>query len=315
MRYLKVFLAGLLLTIPGLSAAGASDIPASANWYFHVDLARMKSEVAGQGIYAWLNDQVFAEVKEEAGVDLAEELDSLTAFSLRGQGPVILFEGRISQDSKDKIMLLIAAAGDLQPQKASGKDYYHFAGNRDDNGDEKPSDSRHSIDIRIGSLESEAWISLALKNKIVVTASEEQMREMLERKGKIAGRRNNHGALLVLTADKTLLQAGMKSDAMGDDGDSGWESNILRNAEQIAIIVAAAANKLTVEATLTTTEPSMAASLASVVRGLISLVSFDDDMDAEIVAVLQGIKVEAKGNKLNISLSIDPELVVATLND
>lgn len=310
MRYLKIFLVGLLLAIPGLCAADARDIPGSANWYFHVDFERMKSEAAGQGVYEWLVDEVFADVKEEAGVDLERELDRLTAFSLQGQGPIILFEGKISQESKDKIMLIIAAAGDLQPKKASGKDYYHFANKDGDN-----PDSTSKVVIRIDSLEDEAWISLALKNKIIVTASEQQMHDMLANKGKIAGGRKSDGALVVLTAEKTLLQAGMNSSSMDDDGDSGWESNILRNAEQIAVIVFAAANKLAIEATLITTEPDMATSLASVARGLISLVAFNDDMDAEVISVLQGTKVEAKGNKLIISLSIDPDVVVAALND
>lgn len=143
------------------------------------------------------------------------------------------------------------------------------------------------------------------------------MQDMLKRDGKIAGGGSHNGALVVLTAEKTLLQAGLNSTALGeeDSGDSGWNSNILRNTEQVAFLVAAAANKLAIEAKLITTEPDMARSLASVARGLISLVAFDDDMDDETVAVLQGTKVEAKGNALSISLAIDPGLVVSTLSD
>lgn len=313
MRYLKILLAGLLLAIPGLSAADASDIPGSANWYFHVDLKRMKSESASKGIYAWLGQNVFADVKKEAGLDLEKELDSLTAYSLQDQGLVILIEGNISQATKDKVMLLIAAVGDLQPKKSSGKAYYHFAGNEGDA--DVVDDSHGDSKIHIGSLEDEAWLSLALKNKILVTSSEVQMQELLANNGKISRSHGHKGALVVLTAEKTLLQAGMNSGAMGDDGDSGWESNILRNAQQIAVIVAAAADKLSIEATLITKEPDMAASLASVARGLISLVAFDDDMDPEAITVLQGTKVKATGNMLTISLSVDPDVIVAALDD
>ena len=107
----------------------------------------------------------------------------------------------------------------------------------------------------------------------------------------------------------------MNSAAFADDGDSDWDSNILRNTEQVAFMMAAAANKLALEAKLITTEPEMAESLASVVRGLISLMAFNDEMDAEIVAMLQGTKVEASGNSLSISLALAPELVVQTLSD
>jgi hypothetical protein len=138
---------------------------------------------------------------------------------------------------------------------------------------------------------------------------------MLANGGKVAGSRSHKGALLVLSAEKTMLQAGMNSSAVGNDGDSGWDSNILRNTEQVAFLMAAAANKLALEAKLITTEPEMAESLASVVRGLISLLAFNDEMDSEAVAMLQGTKVKASGNSLSISLAIDPDLVVRTLSD
>lgn len=312
MRYLKILIIGLLLAAPGLAAADSDDIPGSAVWYFHIDLAQMRAEGPGKSVYSWLQDEAFTDVKEDAGVDLDKELDSLTAFSLDGEGPVVLFEGNISQETKDKIMTFVAADGDLSPQKASGKTYYHFEGTEDG---ESPDYADGNIEIDFESLEDEAWVSLALKNKVIITGSEEQMHSMLANKGKIAGSRSHKGALLVLSAEKTMLQAGMNSAAISDDGDSDWDSNILRNTEQVAFLMAAAANKLALEAKLITTEPEMAESLASVVRGLISLMAFNDEMDAEMVAMLQGTKVEAKGNSLSISLAIDPDLVVQTLSD
>ena len=311
MRYLKILIVGLLLVAPGLAAAKAADIPGSAVWYFHVDLAQMRDDGPGKKIYGWLQDEAFSEVKAESGVDLEKELDSLTAFSLDGEGPVVLFEGNISQETRDKIMTFVAASGDLAPKKASGKAYYHFENTDEDDLDYSDS----NVEIQLESLENEAWISLALKNKVLVTGSEEQMRSMLAKNGKIAGSGSHNGALLILTAEKAMLQAGMNSASLADDGDSGWDSNILRNTEQVAFMMAAAANKLALEAKLITTEPEMAESLASVVRGLISLMAFNDEIDAETVAMLQGTKVEARGNSLSISLAVDPDLVVKTISD
>lgn len=312
MRFLKILVAGLLLSLPVLATADVEDLPGSAVWYFHIDLEQMRKDGPGQGLYAWLQDEAFTDIKEDAGIDLDRELDSMTAFSLEGSGPVILFEGNISQETRDKIMTFIAADGDLTPLKASGKTYYYFSGT---DGDESLKLSDGDIEIDIESLEDEAWVSLALKNKILITGTEEQMQALLANNGKIAGRKSHKGALLVLSAEKTLLQAGMNSTAMGDDGNSAWDSNILRNTEQVAFMIAAAADKLALEARLVTTEPEMAESLASVVRGLVSLMSFSDEMDAETVAVLQGTKVEASGNNLSISLAIAPDLVVRTLSE
>ncbi len=318
MRILKLLIVGLLLAIPGLVAADAGDIPGASIWYLHVDLDEMRSDEVGKSLYGWMDEEIFSEIDEETGVNLGEELNKVTAYSLEGQGPVFLFEGNISQESRDLVMTFIAAEGDLQPMKSSGKSYYRLAAESNEDGEE---DDRTigagDIEFQIEALEEESWISLDLKNKVIVTASEEQMKAMLANGGKIKGGGSHKGALLVLTAEKALLQAGMNSSALGedDDGDSDWDSNILRNTEQVAILVAAVANKLAIEVELITTEPDMAQSLASVARGLISLVSFDDSMDDDAIAVLQSTKVEAKGNSLSLSLAIDPSLVVATLRD
>ena len=318
MRNLKILIVGLLLAIPGLASAATSDIPGSATWYFHIDLAEMRSADAGKGIYDWLSKEVFEDIKEESGVDLEGELDRLTAFSIQGQGPIFLFEGDISQVSKDRLMAFIAVEGDLKAVKSSGKTYYRFNG-RDDNGEDRTAGAGGgNIEIQFESLEDESWISMDLKNKVIVTASEGQMQEMLKNGGKIAGSRSHDGALLVLTAEKALLQAGMNSSVLGgddDDGDSGWDSKILRNTEQVAFLVAAAKNKLAIEAQFITAEPEMAQSLAAVARGVISLAAFSDDMETDAIAVLQSTKVEAKGNSLTISLAVDSDLVVSTLND
>ena len=318
MRILNVLIVGLLLSIPGTAAAAASNIPGSATWYFHIDLAEMRSADAGKGIYDWMSGEVFEDIKEETGVDIERELDRLTAFSMEGQGPIFLFEGDVSQVSKDRLMTFIAAEGDLKALKASGNSYYRFNGRSGDGETDDGADDDNesdNIEIQFESLQDESWISMGLKNKVVVTSSENQMIEMLKNGGKIAGSRGHNGALVVLTAEKALLQAGMNSAVMGDDGDSGWDSNILRNTEQVAFLVAAAKDKLAIEAQFITAEAEMAQSLAAVARGLISLTAFSDDMEADAIAVLQGTKVEAKGKNLTISLAIDPALVVSTLND
>ena len=318
MRKLKLLIVGILLGIPGWVSADAGDIPGAATWYFHVDLEQMRSADAGKGLYDWMVDEIFDEVKEESGIDVDNEVDRLTAYSVEGQGPIFLLEGNISQMSKDRLMTLIAAEGDLQPQKSSGKSYYRMLDGGED-GDSSPENDNDSgnIELEFEALENEAWVSTDLKNKVVITSNEEQMKSMLKSGGKITGSGGHDGALMVLSAEKTLLQAGMNSAAIGveSDGGSGWDSNILRNTEQVAVLVAATADKLAIQAKLVTSEPEMANSLASVVRGLISLTAFSDEMESDAIAVLQGTKVEADGRNLNISLALDPEIVVSSLRD
>lgn len=308
MRVLKVLFAVVLLAAPVAALADVSDVPGSAEWYLHVDLEKMKSEEAGKALYGWMREEVFNDIRDDAGIDVDKEINSLTAFSVTGQGPVIVVEGNFSGETRDKLMAIIAAEGDIQPLKASGQTYYRLG-----DGDQLNYNDGN-VNVTLDSLDEGAWISLDIKNKILVTGGEGQMKSLLANKGRVPGAGGNRDALLVLSAEKTLLQAGMNSRLI-DDGDTDWDSNILRNTRQVAFLVAAAANKLAIEARLITTEPEMAESLASVARGLISLASLDDSMDAQTAAALKGTKVEAKGNSLNLSLAVDPALVVRTIGD
>jgi hypothetical protein len=131
----------------------------------------------------------------------------------------------------------------------------------------------------------------------------------------VAGQRDHKGALLVLTAEQTLIQAGINADSVGDDRRGKWDSNILRNTEKVALLIAAKANKLIIEAELLTRTPKIAESLASVARGLLSLAAFNDNMDAEMIAMMNDTEVVAKDKSLKLSLAVDSELVVATLGD
>jgi len=309
MRKFKLVVIGLLLTIPGLVGAGVKDLPGSTNWYFFVDVEQMRSEGPGKALYAWLREEVLDEIRDDSGVDLDRELDQLTAYSTPDEGGVLIIEGKISQMSKDRIMAFIATGGDISPLKSSGKTYYHFGGDEDI--DDDVSYDAGNIRFDIDSLGEQSWISTGVKNKVIITSTERQMQELLKNNGKVSGRPSRGGELLVLTAKKAIVQAGMKASAIGDDD---WDSNILRNTEQAALSIVVAKDKFALKAKLTTTEPEMAESLASVARGLISLVAFDNDLDDEFVTVLRGTRIEAKGNSLTISVAIDPAVAVAVLS-
>lgn len=304
MRYLKLLAVLLLLGLPALAYADIGGVPTSATWYFHADFDAMRKGKASRGVYDWLDAEVFEEIRGEIGIDLGKEARQLTAFSGAEEGPVILLDGNISQDTKDKIMAIAAIDGELQTFKSSGKAYYLFDGDGADTGD---------IDIDIESLEKEAYVSFALQDKILVTNSQDQMKTLLANNGKIKSDTKDKGSLFVLRAERSLIQAGVNADEIDDD--NGWDSNILRNTKQVAVLMADLGDRLGIQAQLMANEPEMANSLASVVRGLISLQAFNDEMDSEVSAVLQSTKVDVSGSTLNLSLSLDPDTVVAALED
>ena len=309
MRFLALF---FLLALPALSApaqAASAEVPGGAQWYLHIDLDRMRTERAGQALYRWLQREVFEDVRADAGVDIDKEIDRITAFALAADGPVVIFDGNFSQATHDMIMALVGSNGDLTPLTASGTTYYRFGEPRDE-----LSFDGENIKLTFESLNDGAFVSTDVRGKLLITASEAQMQSLLASKGRVAGTSGKGKSILVLAAEKALLQAGMDS-AQIDAGGSGWDSNILRNTEQIAFLLAAASDKLAVEARLLTTEASMAESLAGVVRGLISLASLDDEMEPAALAMMQSTRVDASGNELSIALAVDPEMLVEMLGD
>ena len=306
MRYLKLLTAVLILALPAVAYADAGNIPGTATWYFHADFDAMRDGKAGRGIYDWLDDEVFSEIRDEIGIDLDKEARQLTAYAAAGLGPVFVLEGKISQDTKDKVLALAATDGELQTFKASGKAYYFFDGDDHDH-------DTGDIDIDIDSLEKEAYVSVALKNKIIITNTREQMEELLDNKGRIDSKGNGKDALFVLTAERNLVQAGVNTDEIEADDD--WDSNILRNTRKIAVLLADLGDKLGLEARLMTQEPEMANSMASIVRGLIGLQAFNDEMDPDMAAVLQSTTVDVAGNTLKISLELEPDTVVSALEN
>jgi len=309
MRFLKIFAVFLLAVVPAAGHADTSGIPGASAWYFHADFDAMRNGKASQGLYDWLNREVFAELRQELGVDFDKEARRLTAFSGADQGPVIVIEGKFSDETRDKIVAIAAMDGELETFKSDGKVYYAFDGDHDGDGD---ADSK--IDIDIESLEEEAYVSVDVKDKIIVTHSKGQMEALLARNGRFDRQNGSKEALFVLQAERNLIQAGVNAEVFRDE-EGDWDSNILRNTKKLALVIADLGDRLGLEAQLLTTEPEMANSLASIIRGLISLQAFNDEMDPDVASVLQSTSVDVAGSTLKIALSLAPEMVVSALED
>lgn len=307
MRFPRHWIFVLLLTLPGLAAAelSASGLPATSTWYFHADFDEMRGSDAARPLYAWLQREVFAEVREEAGIDLDKEADSIVAFSAEDSGAVIMIQGDISQETRDKLLALAAGADEFEPLKHKGRTFYYAKGDKHNRGG----------DIDVDSFENGVYFTFALKDRILATSSREQLERLIDSNGKLPKRSTASGTLIVLTAEKSLIQAGMQADQIEDRRDGGWQSNILKNTEQLAVMIADAAGKIAVETQLIATQPDMAESLASIVRGLISLATFSEDMDPKVAEFLRGTTVAVNGASLSIKLALDPESVTAALDN
>jgi nitrate reductase NapAB chaperone NapD len=307
MHHIRLVLLFLFISLPfSLHAAVSSgDFPDGTLWYLHADLQEMRSTGSGSKIYAWLDDEFFAEVREEVGVDLSQEVDSVTAFANNIRGAVVVIEGDLSEDLRNKLLAIAELKGNLK-MLTHGKNAYYHVSDRDspdrDNGND------------IESLDDSAYFSFALEGRLLIATEEDQLKALLDNRGKIAGAGKHAGALFVLTAEKEFVQAGMQTSEFGE-GEIDWDSNILRNLEQAALLIADQDGMIAVEAKLVSTDPGMAKSVASIISGLISLQVFNAEMDPQIAQVLANTKVDVVDNVLSISMVVAPDTIISIVDE
>jgi len=295
----------LLAALPAtlLAELANGDLPA-ARWYIHVDLVSMRKGDAGKQLYAWLDREVFDELREEIGFDAAKEADSVTAIASPDGGIMIVVDGDFSQMTTDRIVALAALASDFEPLDVESKPYFYVG---DDDHDSEGDDGHETK-----SLDEGAFVSVALKQKLLIAQSEQQMQELLKNKGRIPGDYGSSNALLVLRAQQNLVQAGADTADLGSD--LGWDSSVLRNTRQIALLVAEATGKIAVEGQLIATDANVANSLASIVRGLISLQVFNDDLDPALSDLLKNTNVSVSDMTLTVKLDLDPGTVLGIID-
>lgn len=296
--------------ILGLAATADAEVtpaslPGDTVWYLHADLEELRRASSGQRIYEWLEQEVFADIREDLGIDLGEEANWVTAFADASLGTVIVVDGAISETTRDKLLALAAMDANLDTLKHAGKTYYHA--------DRKDGGSRN--DRSFDDFEKSAYFSFAVKNKLIVASDPDQMSALLDSEGRIAGNQSHPGALLVLTADQSFVQAGVRTAAFTDEDDQGWDSNILRNTELVALLVSDSNGHIAIEAQLVSHEPAMAQSLGGIINGLISLQALDQDMDPQVLSLIRNTKIDVKDKILSINAVFDPEMVVDLLND
>ncbi len=299
MHLVRLFLCILFVGLPVSAGAELSggDLPA-ARWYAHVDLVEMRSSDAGKQLYAWLEAEVFDELRKEIGFDADKEANVITALSTPDSGMLVVIDGDFSQQTQDRVVAVGAAASDFNMLEHKGKAYYQIR-------EELDGPDNNSFD-------NGAFLSVAIKDKLIVTSSEEQMQQIFSSNGRIPGDYDNGGTLIVLRGEKGFVQAGMQTNEIGDD--LGWDSNMLRNTEQLALLVSDKKGLLAVEAQLVANEEEMASSLASIVRGLISLAAFNDEIDPELTEFLNGATVDVDGATLTVKVEMDPEVLVNAID-
>jgi len=308
----------LLFPFAAGAQVAAGDLPQSTIWYLHANLEQMRDSSSGRELYKWLDGEIFMEIHDEVGIDINKETDAITAFSDRDQGTVIVVKGNISKDMQQKLLAIAVLEAKLDTLEYKDQTYYHVYGHRrsaaEEDDEESAEDEADAADDMFEDLEDSAYFSFATPSKLIITASEKRMEAMLDNHGKIIGSSDHKGALFILTADRTFVQAGLRTDRL-KDSDDDWESNIIRNTEQAALLVSGHDDLIAVEAQLVSSNPKIAESIGGIVNGLISLQAFNSDLDPKIRSLIQNTRVEVNDNVLSVNTVVDPGLVLTVLNN
>lgn len=304
MRIPRLMLLAVLACVgsPSLAELAPDSLPANTKWYLHADLEALRSAESGKPLYDWLDGEIFVEIHDEIGIDLNKEANAVTAFSDAELGTIVIVEGRIAQETREKLLALAAADASLDMLKYDGKVYYHAT----ESG--APRTGNSSLD----DLQESAYFSFDLEDKVVVASAESQMKALLDNGGRLPGNHGHRGALFVLTADRSFVQAGVRTGETDDSDD--WDSNILRNTEQLSILVSGRDKLLAVEAQLVSREPEMARSLADIANGLLSLQTLNSELDPELRELLRSTRVKVEDKVLSVNVVLDANRIVAMLD-
>ena len=288
--------------LPFVAAAdlAANDLPDDAVWYMHADLKLMRSVDSGREIYAWFEDEVVSEVKAEVGIDLSKEVDRITAFSDADKGAIVVIDGAISEQLQEKLLAVAVLKGSVDEREYRDKPYFAF----EDSGMTRGDDLDHG------------FFTFDVQGKVIAATDEDRLKALLDTSGQIPTAGSYEGALVVLTADREFVKAGMRTgEISGTADDKDWNSRILRNTEQAAVLVSDQSGQLAVEAKLVSKDAAMATSIGNIISGLISLQAFNDELDPAIVALLQSTEVDVTEKILSVSALIEPAALLDILED
>lgn len=293
----KRLLTGLALLSLALAPARAAlteaMLPADAVWYVHVDVEQMRNTPVGQRIYQFLDKEIFTEVRSDTGVDLDRELHTLTAFSRGEDDATVVLEGPLSQPTRDKLLAALEGAGNLSTGTTGGLDYYQV-------------DELEMKDDNVNISGDSFFVSFDRPGGIVLSSSLDGLTRGLSGPTAPAGGR----ALLVLRADRSLMQAGIDADALGEDM---FDSGLLREARQVAVVLADNNGLADLTVQITSDDPRTTNALASIVRGLIGLQSLSTDIEPEISNLLSSVRVDTDSAGLTLSVQVDPDLLAEVI--
>ena len=280
-----------------LSRAVAADLPDGAVWYLHADLEQMRTTDAGRELYAWFENEVGADLKNEFDIDLTAEIDSVTAFSRSIDSAIAVVEGPMSERFTQKLMALAILKGSIDEREHAGSTYFAF----EDAGASRRKDGMHG-----------GFFSFDVAGRVLAASDEDELKSLIDAGGRLA-MPGGDDAMVRISANG-FAAAGLRPGELADRfGDDDWNSRIIRNTEQATLAISDRSGSVAFDAELVTADSAMTRSIGNIVTGLLSLQAFNDDLDAPVAQVLSSTTVDVDGEVLSVSTVVEPTVLIELL--
>jgi len=142
----------------------------------------------------------------------------------------------------------------------------------------------------------------------LVTPNLEMMQAFLDGGGYLGGYEVvGPGALLVLQADRALLQGGANTSVeIGAD----WDSSVLKNVDAVAMVIAEDNGGLFLSAQLMANSADVDMSVRNIVEGLVALKALDQS-EGVFGEILRQVRFENDGSVLNMYVPVAADQVEA----
>lgn len=289
----------LLLANSAFADLSGTQLPSGADWYLHIALDTMRDSSAARPLYEWLEDEALDDLEEELHLEFDKEVDSITAYGTTDGDVIAVLSGQLNKKTQDKIMKIVSEDSDVMTRSSRGVEYYHIAG----------------LDINEKNLQVESddiFFSFTNKGTIVFGTNENEFKAALRKP--IRKLVNAPGAMLVLTADKELIQGGVNTSEFDDDHSFSFNSKLLSKTREIAFVVADRGGDIDLQLSITADDPQATNSLANVVRGLVGLQALAGDGSAELSNVLSKLQIDNDSRGLTLRLVTSGDSILNILD-
>lgn len=299
---------GSMTVISQAAALTDVDIPSDSNWYVHVNLELIRTSGVGRQFMMETFNEAMDDIEEELGIDVREKIEGVTVFGgqLPGSGDTIkdgavVLHGVIDDPTRQGLLDKLEAEGAVINEfTESGQDYYTIQK------DGALLDGETSGVELEGDLE-ELLFSFG-PTQLLVTKSHALMQGFLSAGGYLNGTDQvRSDALLILQADRALLQGGANTSAeIGED----WDSSVLKNVDSVALLVAEEQGGLLINAHLLATSAEVALSVRNIVEGMVALKALSDT-ETVVGDVLRNVRFENDGAILKMSVVVAADQIEA----